>query len=130
MGDMGLVRTTIGIESFSGRGHVVHLPDVPVDTESIHTWVPAPMPDALGVARERVDQFTSNDGPIVQRAVGFVITHADGTSTADLVVFAEPADRVRLGWWSLSGLNLRVDPVRKDLVPAGPVLAAAAGCAA
>ena len=42
----------------------------------------------------------------------------------DLVEFAEPGDLILLGTRSLEGLNLKVDPVRKTLVPAGPVIAA------
>jgi hypothetical protein len=41
-------------------------------------------------------------------------------------VFARPGDLVLLGAHGLEGLNLRVDLGRKELVPAGPVPAAAA----
>jgi hypothetical protein len=41
------------------------------------------------------------------------------------VVFAEPADLILLGARSLEGLNLRVDSRRKQLVDAGPTVAAA-----
>src|SRR5947207_15789096 len=41
-------------------------------------------------------------------------------------VFAEPGDITLLGAHSLEGLNLKIDPVRKELVPAGPVITAAA----
>ena len=44
----------------------------------------------------------------------------------DLVVFAEPGDMTLLGDHSLEGLNLKIDPVRKQLVPAGPVITASA----
>ena len=40
-------------------------------------------------------------------------------------MFGEPADLVLLGARSLEGLNLRVDPVTKSLVDAGPGAAAA-----
>ena len=42
------------------------------------------------------------------------------------VVFAEPTDLTLLGAHGLEGLNLRVDLGRRELVPAGPVPAAAA----
>ena len=51
--------------------------------------------------------------------------NAAGTSTSDDVVFGEPGDMVLLGARSLEGLNLRVDPVTKTLVDAGPAPAAA-----
>ena len=41
-------------------------------------------------------------------------------------VFAEAKDLTLLGAHGLEGLNLRVDLGRKELVPAGPVPAAAA----
>jgi len=41
-------------------------------------------------------------------------------------VFAEPGDMTLLGAHSLEGLNLKIDPVRKELVSAGPVITAAA----
>lgn len=43
----------------------------------------------------------------------------------DDVVFGEPGDLMLLGARSLEGLNLRVDPVTRQLVDAGPVPAAA-----
>ena len=42
------------------------------------------------------------------------------------VVFAEPGDMTILGARSLEGLNVRVDSQRKQLVPAGPILAGTA----
>jgi hypothetical protein len=47
-------------------------------------------------------------------------------SVSDDVVFGEASDMVLLGARSLEGLNLRVDPVSKSLVDAGPVPAATA----
>jgi predicted aspartyl protease len=45
----------------------------------------------------------------------------------DEVVFAEKGDLPLLGARSLEGLNLTVDPKRKKLVAAGPLLAASVG---
>jgi len=42
------------------------------------------------------------------------------------VVFGEPGDLVLLGARSLEGLNLRIEPLSKTLVDAGPAPAAAA----
>lgn len=47
-------------------------------------------------------------------------------ATVDEVVFGEPGDLVLLGSRTLEGLNLRVDPVSKRLVDAGPAPAAVA----
>jgi hypothetical protein len=49
-----------------------------------------------------------------------------GTTTVDEIVFGEPGDLTLLGSRSLEGLNLRIDPLRKQLVDAGPAPAAVA----
>ena len=66
------------------------------------------------------------DGRRIEREIGYVIIHVAGTSTTDEVVFSEEGDFPILGVHSLEGLNLRVDPVKKELLDAGPILAVAA----
>ena len=61
-----------------------------------------------------------------ERSVGYAIVHAGGTETNDEVVFAEAGDMILLGARSLEGLNLRVDARSKQLVDAGPIVAAVA----
>jgi predicted aspartyl protease len=68
------------------------------------------------------------DGRRIERDIGYALVRAGGAEAPDLVVFSEPGDMVLLGVHSLEGLNLRVDPVRKQLVPAGPVIAARVAC--
>ena len=102
MPDMGTFRTTILIESTERRG----------DTRTVE--------NAL------VEGFILADGRTLERQLGFAIIHAAETNAPDLVVFAEPGDMVLLGARSLEGMNLRVDALRKQLVPAGPILAAVA----
>ena len=58
------------------------LPDVVVDTASMHTWVPATVLDELGIARERVERFMAANGSTIERSIGFAITHVANTSTA------------------------------------------------
>jgi len=126
MDEMGIFRTTIGIESASARGHIVELAATLVDTGSEFTWAPRSILESLGIPAERRQLFVVADGRTIERAVGFAIVHAAGFSTADDVVFAEADDLVLLGVRSLEGLNLRVDVVRKRLVEAGPIITAAA----
>jgi predicted aspartyl protease len=82
--------------------------------------------EALGIAPERTELYQMADGRILERQVGFAIVHAGGKATSDDVVFADATDLIILGARSLEGLNLRVDARRKQLVSAGPILAAAA----
>lgn len=126
MDEMGIFRTTIGIESPGGRGRVVELAATLVDTGSEFTWVPRSVLESLGIAVERRQVFVVADGRRVERDIGFAIVHAGGVATADDVVFAEAGDLVLLGVRSLEGLNLRVDVVAKRFVEAGPIITAAA----
>jgi len=88
--------------------------------------VPRDVLASLGIRAERTQHFILADGRTLERMLGFAIVHAAGTNAPDLVVFAEPGDMVLLGARSLEGMNLRVDSLRKQLVPAGPVLAGSA----
>jgi predicted aspartyl protease len=124
MADVGIFRTTVGVESVSERGRVQHLPDTLVDTGSEFTWIPRSVLESLGIKPERRQGFIVADGRRIDREIGFAIVHAGGVATADDVVFAEDSDLVLLGVRSLEGLNLRVDVVGKRLVEAGPILAA------
>ena len=126
MADMGTLRTTVGIENVSQTGERHELRDVMVDTGSEFTWVPRNVLESLNITVQRRQRFVVADGRRVERDIGYAIVHAAGSATADDVVFAESEDLVLLGVRSLEGLNLRVDVVRKQLVDAGPVIAAEA----
>jgi len=65
-------------------------------------------------------RFRQADGTVLQRWTGPAFVYAAGRTTTDEVVFGDPGDLVLLGARSLEGLNLRVDPLRKRLVDAGP----------
>lgn len=119
-----MFRTSIAIENPERRGESRELANVLVDTGSEFTWVPRQVLEALLIRRERTQRFVLADGRILERDIGFAITHAGGSVTADDVVFGEPDDLVLLGARSLEGLNLRVDPHRKCLLAAGPIITA------
>jgi predicted aspartyl protease len=124
--DMGTFRTTIFIENPLRRGDRRELPDTLVDTGAELTWAPTAMLEALGIARQKRLGFRTADGRAISREIGYAIVHAAGTETIDEVVFAEPGDMILLGARSLEGLNLRVDSRSKQLVDAGPIVAAVA----
>ncbi len=124
MTEMGTLRTTVGVENISQQGGVRELPETLVDTGSELTWIPRIVLESLGIEPQRRRIFRVADGRRVERDIGYAIVHAAGASTADDVVFGEENDFVLLGVRSLEGLNLRVDVVRKELIDAGPMLAA------
>ena len=124
--EMGIFRTTLGVASLAASGAQASIANVIVDTGSEYTWLPEELLARLGVAPVRIDRFQTADGKILERSVGFAMLYAAGRSAPSIVVFAGNRDLVLLGAHGLEGLNLRVDLVRKELVPAGPVPAASA----
>lgn len=126
MDRMGLFHTTIEIESLTRPGSRRAVPDALVDTGSEYTWVPRDLLESLRIVPQRRQAFIVADGRRLEREVGYALVRAGGAEAPDLVVFAERGDMVLLGVHSLEGLNLKFDPVRKALVPAGPVIAARA----
>ena len=122
---MGTFSVGCRVENSVDRTRRVVIPRVLVDTGSEYTWVPATMLDRIGIAREKKDiEFVMANGQRVTRSIGFAIIRVEKSFTIDEVVFAEKGDLLLLGARSLEGLNLAVDPRRKKLVAAGPVLAA------
>ena len=114
------------IENPLRRGDRRSLAGTLVDTGAELTWAPRDVLESLGITRQKRLGFRTADGRAVYRDIGYAIVHAGGTETNDEVVFAEPGDMILLGARSLEGLNLRVDSRRKQLVDAGPIVAAGA----
>ena len=126
MTDMGTFRTDVEIENTARPGQRRLLRAVLVDTGAELSWFPGDILESLGVARIKVWHFRQADGSVLSRWTGAVSVYVAETWTADEVVFGEPGDLVLLGARSLEGLNLRIEPVGKRLVDAGPAPAAAA----
>jgi predicted aspartyl protease len=121
---VGVFRTTVAVAHLARPDDRRSLHNVMVDTGSEYNWIPRAVLEELGVDPQRVDRFETADGRVLQRDVAFAMLYAGGRSTASAVVFAERGDLVLLGAHGLEGPNLRVDLLRKELVPAGPVPAA------
>ena len=126
MDDMGTLRIDAELENPARPGERRLLRAVLVDTGAELSWVPAGVLDSLGIERYTMLRFRQADGTVLERWTGAAFIHVGGKRTSDDVVFGEAGDRVLLGARSLEGLNLRVDPVNKTLVDAGPVPAACA----
>ena len=124
--DMGIFRTTLSLAALGTPDERHDLFDVMVDTGSEYNWMPAPLLVELGVSPVRIDRFETADGRVLEREVGFAIIYAAERSTATIVVFAQEGDMVLLGAHGLEGMNLRVDLMRRELIPAGPVPVAVA----
>lgn len=124
--DMGTLRIDVELENPAAPGRRELLSRVLVNTGVELSWFPATVLESLGIQRRKVWHVHRADGTVLSRWTGAAFVYAGGTSTIDDVVFGEPTDLVLLGARSLEGLNLRVDPVAKILVDAGPAPAAVA----
>ena len=124
--EMGTFRVDIQIENPARPGETRTLSSVLVDTGAELSWVPAAVLESLGVERNNQWRFRQADGSILERWTGTVVVAVSGRRVGDEVVFGEPGDLALLGSRTLEGLNLRVEPVTKQLVDAGPAPAAAA----
>ena len=123
---MGTFRTTIEVAALHNAEARRILANVMVDIGSEYNWAPAALLAELGVSPVRTDRFETADGRILEREVGFALFFAAGRSSPAIAVFALPGDMTLLGAHGLEGMNLRVDLVRRELVPAGLIPAAAA----
>jgi len=122
---MGTFYVSCRIENVSDRSRATTLAKLLVDTGSEFTWVPKETLEKLGIQREKKEvEFQMANGQKVTRSVGFAILRLENNFTVDEIVFAERGDLLLLGWRTLEGLNLTVDPQKKKLVAAGPLPAA------
>ena len=119
--EMGIFRTTVEFSPWHDHTRRREVRDLMVDTGSEYTWLPRSLLDELGVAPTRTERFETADGRILERDIGFAMVFASGRSSPTIVVFAGEGDMVLLGALALEGMNLRVDLVSRELVPAGPV---------
>ena len=123
---MGCFHVNVTIRSLNDRAQALIVEKMLVDTGSEATWVPRKTLEQLGIAPEKKDRiFVMAKGQQITRTVGYAIVEVTPEyKTVDEVVFAEEGDLPLLGARSMEGLNVRVDPEGKQLVAAGPILAA------
>ena len=123
---MGCFRVDVKFFNTAQRARSALVPQMLVDTGSEATWVPRNTLEYLGVQPEKKDRsFQVANGQVITRTVGYALLEvAPDFKTVDEVVFGEEGELAILGARSLEGLNVRVDPERKQLVAAGPILAA------
>jgi predicted aspartyl protease len=125
--DMGTFRIDVEVANPTTWDDRRSLGSVLVDTGAELSVFPASVLESLNVQRLKRLQFRQADGTVLSRWTGPAIIFAAETVTTDEVVFGEPGDLVLLGARTLEGLNLRIDPVAKRLVDAGPMPLAAIG---
>jgi hypothetical protein len=127
--EMGTFRVDVEIENPARPGEGRVLRSMPLGSHTMLSWLPAEILESLGVERHNRWVFERKDGTILERWTGIALLRVAERQTVDDLVFGEADDPVCLGWRTLSGLNLRLDPVTKQLADAGPAPAAPAAAA-
>ena len=122
---MGVFYVDCTVKNMAAEERSAHIDELPVDTGSEHTWLPKDTLIGIGVGvRKPNQQFVMANGDVITRDIGYAILKTDGFETVDEVVFAEVGDLNLLGAHTLEGFGAIVDASRKQLVAAGPHLAA------
>jgi len=124
--EMGTFRIDVEVENPARTGERRAFRSVLVDTGAELSVFPASVLDEIGIERLKQLRFRQADGTTLSRWTGSARIYAADTVATDDVVFGEPGDLMLLGARSLEGLNVRIDPVTKQLVDAGPMPLAAA----
>ena len=98
---------------------------VMVDSGSELSWMPAEALNKAGITARRNRLFRMADGRTLMRQVGYCILEAQGFSTNDEVVFAEPGDMCLLGVRTLEGFGVLVDAIAHRLLSTFTIVAGA-----
>ena len=99
---------------------------VMVDSGSELSWMPAEALKNAGITARRKRRFRMADGRVMERDVGYCILEAQGHTTTDEVVFAEPGDLYLLGVRTLEGFGVMVDAIAHRLLSTFTIVAGAA----
>lgn len=123
--DMGSFRIDVEVGNPARPGSRRAVRSVLIDTGAELSCFPADILDDVGIVRGKKLRFRQADGSVLERWTGSGIVYAANTYATDDLIFGEPSDLILLGSRSLEGLNLRVDPIAKRLIDAGPMPLAA-----
>lgn len=88
-----------------------------VDTGASYSWISGSRLARLGIQPTRRMTFRTIEGRMIEREVAAVFVKVDGHMGGDNVVVAEAGDSEVLGAFTLEGLGLAADPVKKVLIP-------------
>ena len=122
---MGVFHVDCTVKNMAAEERSVRIDELLVDTGSEYTWLPQHLLNEIGVrVRKPSQHFVMANGEVIVRDIGYAILKTDGFETVDEVVFGQPGDLSLLGAHTLEGFGAVVDATRKQLVAAGPHLAA------
>jgi len=122
---MGIFYVDCTVANMAARDKSILIEQLIVDTGSVFTWLPEQVLLGIGVKVEKADQkFVMANGEVINRDIGYAIVRVNGFETVDEIVFARDGDLNLLGSRTLEGFGAVVDAAKKQLVAAGPHLAA------
>jgi len=122
---MGVFYVDCTVKNLAMREKSSLIEELVVDTESEFTWLPGNVLQEIGVHIEKPNQhFVMANGEVITRDIGYAIIKVNGFETVDEIVFAHGGDLSLLGSRTLEGFGAIVDARKKQLVAAGPHLAA------
>jgi len=122
---MGIFYVDCTVANMAARDKSILIEQLIVDTGSEFTWLPEQVLLGIGVRVEKADQkFVMANGEVINRDIGYAIVRVNGFETVDEIVFARDDDLNLLGSRTLEGFGAVVDAAKKQLVAAGPHLAA------
>jgi clan AA aspartic protease len=115
--------TTVDIEVGNpANPDVTETVELLVDSGAIYSVVPQPVLERLGIKPIATEQFRLADGSRVSRKKGIALFRYEGRVGGADVIFGEQGDGQLLGAFTLEGLGLVLDPLRRELKPLPMVL--------
>ena len=93
-----------------------------VDTGATYTFVPGSMLRELGIVPTRTTEFELVSGETTRYERGEAVVRINGFAQVTPVVFADDEAEPLIGVVTLEQLELGVDPVAGELIPARPRL--------
>ena len=95
-----------------------------VDTGSELSWMPKQILLDIGITSRGKKRFITATKETVERDFGYAILSAEGYTTNDEIVFAEPGDMSLLGVRTLGGFSVMVDNIGHRFVATASIVAA------
>ncbi len=93
-----------------------------IDSGAVHSLVPTPVLERLGISPLDEQEFRLADGSRVTRKKGIALFRYEERVGGADVIFGEEGDSNLLGSTTLESLGLILDPLRRELRPLPMVL--------
>ena len=113
---MGMTEVRVRVVNLADARRAAEV-DMVVDSGAIYSVVPAGVLRAIGVVPRETKVFGLANGGSVRRAIADVRYEIGDCSGAAPVIFGRRGDASLLGVVTLEALGLRLDPLRRRLLP-------------